>query len=151
RRGIGRRQPLWQQRQRAGQLFAVAHGYPDFPITAEAARECLEEYFDLPELTTLMSDVPTRALRLLAVGTARASPFAQSLLMSYTAAQLYGEDEPLAERRVAALDSGMLEELLGAEEQQLDAAVVAEAETWWQWRDGRRRLSGPEDTAELLR
>ncbi|GAA4899199.1 ATP-dependent Lhr-like helicase [Stackebrandtia albiflava] len=150
RRAVQRRQPLWQQRQRAGQLFAVAREFDDFPITAEAARECLEEYFDIPELTGLMAGLADGRVRGVETVTEKPSPFAQSMLSSYVAANLYGDDQPLAERRVAALNSGLLDSLLGEEHRALDPAVVAEAERWLQWRDGRE-LSGPEDAAELLR
>ena len=43
RRDPRRRQPLWQQRQRASQLLDVAREYADFPVTLEAARECLPD------------------------------------------------------------------------------------------------------------
>ena len=43
RRDPRRRQPLWQQRQRAAQLLDVAREYADFPVTLEAARECLQD------------------------------------------------------------------------------------------------------------
>src|SRR6202451_4737474 len=39
RRPPGRRAPLWQQRQRAAQLLAVASGYGSFPIVLETMRE----------------------------------------------------------------------------------------------------------------
>ena len=54
RRRPDRRQPLWQQRQRAAQLLAVASRYPDFPVLLEAARECLQDDFDVAALTDLM-------------------------------------------------------------------------------------------------
>ena len=50
RRDPRRRQPLWQQRQRAAQLLDVAREYADFPVTLEAARECLQDVFDVPGL-----------------------------------------------------------------------------------------------------
>ncbi len=57
RRDPRRRQPLWQQRQRAAQLLDVAREYADFPVTLEAARECLQDVFDLPALTEVMRDL----------------------------------------------------------------------------------------------
>ena len=57
RRDPRRRQPLWQQRQRAAQLLDVAREYADFPVTLEAARECLQDVFDVPGLVGLMRDV----------------------------------------------------------------------------------------------
>ncbi|HTF12418.1 MAG TPA: helicase-related protein, partial [Asanoa sp.] len=107
RRDPRRRQPLWQQRQRSAQLLDVAREYGDFPITLEAARECLQDVFDVPGLTGLMRDLAARKVRLVEVETPRPSPFARSLLFGYVGAFLYEGDSPLAERRAAApaLDS----------------------------------------------
>ena len=52
RRQPGRRSPLWQQRQRAAQLLAVASQYGTFPVVLETMRECLQDVFDVPGLTT---------------------------------------------------------------------------------------------------
>ncbi|WP_449385371.1 ATP-dependent helicase [Cellulomonas soli] len=115
RRRPDKRQPLWQQRQRAAQLLSVAAQYPDFPILLEAVRECLQDDFDIDALTALMRDVVARRVRLVEVTTPHPSPFAQSLLFGYTAQFLYDGDAPLAERRAAALalDPTLLAELLG--------------------------------------
>jgi len=51
RRRPDRRQPLWQQRQRAAQLLEVASQYPTFPIVLEAVREVVQDVFDVPGLT----------------------------------------------------------------------------------------------------
>ncbi|HEY1176348.1 MAG TPA: DEAD/DEAH box helicase, partial [Phytomonospora sp.] len=154
RRDPRRRQPLWQQRQRAAQLFGVAREFEDFPVTAEAARECVEDFFDLPALTGLMRDLAGRATRLVDVETKRPSPFARSLLFAYVAGNLYSEDTPIAERRANALavDSTLLAELLGEvrHTELLDPAVVAEASGWLQW-TGAERLRDAEDVIELLR
>jgi ATP-dependent Lhr-like helicase len=115
RRRPDRRQPLWQQRQRAAQLLQVAAQFPDFPITLEAARECLQDDFDVAALSGLMADVAAGRVRLVEVTTSAPSPFAQALLFGYTAQFLYDGDAPLAERRAAALslDPDLLAELLG--------------------------------------
>ncbi len=155
RRDPRRRQPLWQQRQRAAQLLDVARGYADFPITLEAARECLQDVLDVPGLVGLMRDLAARAVRLVEVETPRPSPFARSLLFGYVGAFLYGGDVPLAERRAAALalDSTLLGELLGRVElrELLDPDVVVETERRLQWLDGSRTVRDGEDLIELLR
>jgi ATP-dependent Lhr-like helicase len=156
RRDPRRRQPLWQQRQRSAQLLDVAREYADFPITLEAARECLQDVFDVAGLVGLMRDVAGRAIRLVEVETARPSPFARSLLFGYVGAFLYEGDAPLAERRAAALalDSTLLGELLGRVElrELLDPDVVVETSRRLQWLgDGSRRVRDAEDVAELLR
>jgi len=117
RRRPDRRQPLWQQRQRSAQLLSVASQYPEFPIVLEAARECLQDDFDVAALVDLMRDLAAGRVRLVEVTTPTPSPFAQSLLFGYTAQFLYDGDAPLAERRAAALslDPTLLAELLGGD------------------------------------
>src|SRR5205814_2952541 len=155
RRNPGRRSPLWQQRQRSAQLLDVAREYADFPITLEAARECLQDVFDVPGLVGLMRDLAGHKVRLVEVETPRPSPFARSLLFGYVGAFLYEGDAPLAERRAAALalDSTLLAELLGRVElrELLDPAVVAETERRLQWLTDERTPRDAEDVAELLR
>ncbi|MEU4639927.1 DEAD/DEAH box helicase [Micromonospora sp. NPDC023814] len=155
RRDPRRRQPLWQQRQRAAQLLDVAREYADFPVTLEAARECLQDVFDQPALAELMRDLAARKVRLVEVETAQPSPFARSLLFGYVGAFLYEGDAPLAERRAAALalDSALLGELLGRVDlrELLDPAVLTETERQLRWLTEQRRPRDAEDVVELLR
>ncbi len=155
RRDPRRRQPLWQQRQRSAQLLDVAREYADFPITLEAARECLQDVFDVPGLTELMEQLSSRKVRMVEVETPRPSPFARSLLFGYVGAFLYEGDAPLAERRAAALalDTTLLGELLGRVELRdlLDPTVVVETAHRLQWLAAERVLRDAEDAAEMLR
>ena len=158
RRRPDRRQPLWQQRQRAAQLLEVASRYPTFPIVLEAVREVVQDVFDVPGLTSLMRDIAARQVRLVGVETARPSPFAQSLLFGYVAQFLYEGDSPLAERRAAALslDPALLAELLGTAEglalrDLLDADQVARTEAELQRLTAERACRDAEDVADLLR
>ena len=118
RRRPDRRQPLWQQRQRASQLLEVASQYPTFPIVLEAVRECVQDVFDVPGLVDLMRDIGSRRVTVVEVESSTPSPFAKSLLFGYVAQFLYEGDSPLAERRAAALalDPSLLAELLGTGE-----------------------------------
>ncbi|GIH10935.1 DEAD/DEAH box helicase [Rhizocola hellebori] len=153
KRDPGKRQPLWQQRQRSSQLLEVAREYADFPVTLEAARECLRDVFDLPALVSLMREIASRKVRLVDVTTPQPSPFARSLLFGYVGAFLYGEDAPLAERRAAALalDPTLLGELLGRVElrELLDPEVIAFTSQRLRWAD--RTLRDGEDLVEMLR
>ncbi|CAB4860091.1 unannotated protein [freshwater metagenome] len=149
RRRPDRRTPLWQQRQRAADLLAVAAKYPSFPILLETSRECLQDVFDVPALREVLGQLRSRAVRVVSVDTAKASPFAQSLLFNWIAAYMYEGDAPLAERRAAALalDRDLLRDLLGAEElrELLDAGVLADLELELQClADGRRARSADE-------
>lgn len=155
RRRPDRRTPLWQQRQRAADLLAVAARHPSFPILLEATRECLHDVFDLPSLVELLGDLRSRRVRLVSVDTDTASPFAQSLVYSWIAVAMYEGDAPLAERRAAALtlDAALLSDLLGAEElrQLLDPAVLAEVELELQHLLDGRRARDVDEAADLLR
>ncbi|WP_393061314.1 DEAD/DEAH box helicase [Streptomyces sp. LN549] len=155
RRSPGKRTPLWQQRQRAAQLLQVASEFGSFPIVLEAVRECLQDVFDVPGLTEVMSDLEARRIRLVEVTTPEPSPFARSLLFGYVAQFLYEGDSPLAERRAAALslDSHLLAELLGRAElrELLDAEVLTELEQELQWLAEDRRIKDIEGVADLLR
>ena len=157
RRRPDRRQPLWQQRQRSAQLLEVAAQHPQFPVLLEAARECLQDDFDVDALITLMREIATRQVRVVEVTTPTPSPFAQSLLFGYTAQFLYDGDAPLAERRAAALalDPELLAEILAGQATPLadlldpDAVQVVESEV--SGRADGRRARGPEELADVVR
>ena len=155
RRDPTRRTPLWQQRQRAAQLLAVASKYPQFPIILETVREVLQDVYDVDGLLEILDQVRTRVLRVVEVQTPQASPFAQTLLFGYTAQFMYETDAPLAERRAAALslDPGLLAQLLGQDmlRELLDDDVIAQVQADLQRTSTSRRLTGVEGTADLLR
>ncbi len=149
RRRPDQRTPLWQQRQRAADLLAVASKYPTFPILLETSRECLQDVFDVPALREVLAQLQSRHLRLVQVDTATSSPMASSLLFNWIAQYMYEGDAPLAERRAAALslDRDLLHDLLGAEElrELLDPGVLADVELELQClADGRRARSADE-------
>ncbi|WP_055405175.1 MULTISPECIES: ATP-dependent helicase [unclassified Mycobacterium] len=155
RRHPGKRSPLWHQRQRAAQLLDVARKYPDFPVVLETIRECLQDVYDVPALTSLMAGIAQRKVRVLEAETARPSPFASSLLFGYVGAFMYEGDTPLAERRAAALslDSTLLAELLGRVElrELLDADVIAATGRQLQHLSEDRAARDAEGVADLLR
>ncbi|WP_344836627.1 DEAD/DEAH box helicase, partial [Actinocorallia longicatena] len=150
-----RRMPLWQQRQRAAQLLAVASKYATFPIVLETVRECLQDVFDVPGLVTLLRDLSARKARLTEVETPTASPYAQSLLFRYIAAFMYEGDSPLAERKAQALalDSALLSELLGQADlrELLDPEVLTEAAAELQRLTPARHATDPDTCTDLLR
>ena len=155
RRRPDRRTPLWQQRQRAADLLAVAAKYPSFPILLETSRECLQDVFDLPALREVLGQLRSRAVRVVSVDTAKASPFAQSLLFNWIAAYMYEGDAPLAERRAAALslDRDLLRDLLGAEElrELLDPGVLADVELELQCVADARRARSADELHDVFR
>jgi ATP-dependent Lhr-like helicase len=155
RRRPDQRTPLWQQRQRSADLLSVASRYPNFPLLLEATRECVNDVFDLPALRRVMTDLRSRRIRVVAVDTPKASPFAQSLLFSWISVYMYEGDAPLAERRAAALalDRDLLRDLLGAEElrELLDPDALADLELELQRLTDGRRARDVDEAHDLLR
>ncbi len=155
RRRPDQRTPLWQQRQKAADLLAVAAKYPTFPILLEASRECLQDVFDVPALREVLGQLRSRAVRVVTVDTTKPSPMAQSLLFNWIAAYMYEGDAPLAERRAAALalDRDLLRDLLGAEElrELLDPGVLADVELDLQRLSDGRRARSADELHDVLR
>ncbi|WP_420097951.1 DEAD/DEAH box helicase [Corynebacterium sp.] len=152
RRNPGKRQPLWQQRQRAAQLLDVARPHPEFPIMVETMRECLRDVYDLPALERIVGAVGSRSMRVAEITTDAPSPFAESLLFSYTGAFLYEGDS--AERAAAlTVDPGLLAAVLGTrgEGLVLDEDVVAEVVESMQWLSEGRRARTAEQVVDMLR
>jgi ATP-dependent Lhr-like helicase len=154
-RSPGKRTPLWQQRQRSAQLLSVASRFGEFPVVLETLRECLQDVFDLPGLVALMRDIAGRSVRVVDVETQVPSPYARSLLFDYVGAFMYEGDQPLAERRAAALalDATLLAELLGTAElrELLDVEAIDEVEAELAWLTPSRRLADEESVADALR
>ena len=102
-----------------------------------------------------MRDLSSRRIKVAEVATEQPSPFARSLLFGYVAAFMYEGDNPLAERRAAALslDQGLLAELLGRAElrELLDPEVLAELEAELQRLTPDRQARDAEGVADLLR
>ena len=152
----GHRTPLWLQRVKAGQLLEAARQFQDFPVSVEAARECLQEYYDLPALTGLMERLGSGRMRVVEADTTEPSPFAHTLLFGYTSTLLYQEDLPHAEHRarLLSLDPQVLDALLGdgGLAELLDDEVMAEVEAELQHLVPRQRArADAEGIADLLR
>ncbi|KAB1551695.1 DEAD/DEAH box helicase [Corynebacterium sp. 319] len=157
RRNPGKRQPLWQQRQRAAQLLDVARNHPEFPIMVETMRECIHDVYSMDALRTVLTALEERgapggAIRVAEVTTDGPSAFAESLLFSYTGAFMYEGDS--AERAAAlAVDPVLLAQVLGTSSQShvLDPAVVGRVVEAAQWLAEGRRAASAEQAIDMLR
>ena len=151
----GKRTPLWLQRIKSGQLLEAARQFRDFPVLVEAARECLQDVYDMPALAALMERIAAGSVRVVEASVPEPSPFAHPLLFGYTAALLYQEDLPHAERRahLLSLDPDALAALVGDDAADLlDEAVLAQVEAELQrLAPGRRARPDAEGVADLLR
>ena len=155
RKRPGSRTPLWLQRRKASDLMDIAKRFPAFPIVLETYREMLQDYFDLPALRDVLTDIERRTTRVSEVDLAGPSPFATSLMFDFIASYMYEYDAPLAEKRAAALtlDRRLLQELLGDPQFRdlLDPDVVAEVELELQHLAEERRFRGLDAVHDGLR
>ena len=146
---------MWQLRQRAADLLAVAGRHGSFPVLLETYRECLQDVFDLPALAGLLRDARAGRIEVARVDLPDPSPFAGGLVFAYVAQFMYEGDAPLAERKAQALtlDRRMLAELLGTDElrELLDAAVLDRYDEELQGLAPARACTSVEDVADLLR
>lgn len=147
----GKRQPLWQQRQRAAQLLDVAREHPDFPIMVETMRECLHDVYHMEAFQHVLEQLGD-GIRVAEVTTNAPSAFAESLLFTYSGAFMYEGDS--AERAAAlAVDSVLLAKVLGTSQQgiELDPAVVERVVAAAQWLADGRRATSMEQVVDMLR
>lgn len=152
RRNPGKRQPLWQQRQRAAQLLDVAREHPEFPVMVETMRECVHDVYNLDFLKALVANLGQRGVRLAEVTTEAPSAFAESLLFTYTSAFMYEGDS--AERAAAlAVDPALLAKVLGTREEgmALDPTAVRRVVDAAQWLAEGRQATSMEQAVDMLR
>ncbi len=153
----GKRTPLWQQRLQAGQLLEAARRQQDFPLLAEAMRECLVDDFDMGSLHRIMADLQSDRIVGRTVATQTPSPLAAALIFGYVGEHIYDGDLPHAERKAALLsvDQQLLSELLGGKgatvEDLLDPDAVTQVERDLQHLSDARKLRGAEGAFDLLR
>src|SRR5690606_6318272 len=143
------------QRRRAADLLSLASEFPDFPIVLETYRECLQDKFDMRGLHSLVKAMEAGDIQVVPVSSNSASPFASTLLFSYVAQFIYGNDAPLAERRAQALtlDQEQLRQLLGSVEMRelFDADTIEEVEAELQRMAGTWEPRDKNDLLDLLR
>jgi ATP-dependent Lhr-like helicase len=155
RRRPGTRTPLWLQRRKAANLLEVTRKYGSFPIMLETYREVMQDHFDLPALTEVLTDIQKRTTRVVETDTDAPSPFASSLMFDFIASFMYEYDAPIAERRAAALalDRTLLAEILGEPEfrELLDTNAIASVEADLQHLSPDRKVRSLDGLSDMLR
>jgi len=82
-----KRTPLWVQRFRASEMLDNAIHHPQHPLMRETKRECLEDYWDLPGLVKLLTDIQTGEVKVREIFVEEPSPMSLPL-RSKTEAEL---------------------------------------------------------------
>jgi ATP-dependent Lhr-like helicase len=108
----GKRSPLWLQRLRGRDLLQVARKHPDFPIIAETFRECLMDHLELDALRGFLELFRRGGVKVVKRQAEAPCPFAQDVLFSFTAANLYQTDIVEPETQTGQkLDRGLLDQI----------------------------------------
>jgi len=145
RRQGGRRVPAALQRLRADALLEAVGGRAEFPVVAEALRECLEDAWDVPRLARLLERLHDGELRVRHVDTPLPSPFAYPVLLAWDWAYL---DAGHAEERRS--DAVVLRKAWSAPAGPLEAALVAAVEAELQKTAPGRRARDANELAALF-
>ena len=91
---FGERLPLWMSRLKSQKLLDAVRSYPDFPILLEAWRTCLQDEFDLQNLTRLLAELESGLISRTETDTAQPSPLARSVAFTQINDYMYRTDEP---------------------------------------------------------
>ena len=84
-----KRNPLWIQRMRASEMLDNAIHHPDHPIMRETKRECLEDYWDLPNLEKLLRDIHSGTVQVRELYRDEPSPMCLPLRRAAEAEMMY--------------------------------------------------------------
>ncbi|MBN1243646.1 MAG: DEAD/DEAH box helicase [Spirochaetales bacterium] len=99
--GFGKRRPLWVARLRAKRLFDAVAAFPDFPMAAQARRDCLELSLDVAGARDFAVEVAEGRIATPFARTRGPSPFAREAGWRETNRLLY-QDDGLEPRRDGA-------------------------------------------------
>ena len=86
--------PLWFTRLRGKKLLEAVADCDNFPVLAETWRSCLEDIFDLPNLTRCLDELADGRMEIETVRTEAPSPFAAEVFYQHTNYFMYIDDTP---------------------------------------------------------
>lgn len=148
----GKRNPLWLQRLKAKDLLQVARATPGFPIVAETARECRQDYLDCDTTAAILAEVQAGTMEVAESSSPAPSPFAAALEFSFVGEFMYVWDRPTGEAaRDAARADSDLGALLEAGERGIDAEAVARLRDEARHTAEHTRARTPAELAEVMR
>jgi len=148
KKGFGSRTPLWLNRLRSRKLLAAVLKYPDFPVTLETWRSCLNDDFDLESLQMLLSEIEEGIIEIVQCWTKTPSPFGSGNLFRQVDEYMYQDDTPAGGKSSATSDTLFSEIMANTEIRPLIPEQIIESFT------GRMRRTAegysPESDSGLL-
>ncbi len=154
RRSFKKRRPLWLQRMQSKDFLAALQSTPDFPVVLETYRECLEDYFDLPNLKRIADKIRNNEIKIHIVCNRRPSALAASLQFNFTAQYFYDDDSLQAEKKAGllSLDWNTLREILGSEKtaRLLDPSIIQSVEDELQGLTAQTKARDADELSDLI-
>lgn len=92
----GGRQPLWMQRLKSAEMLDSISSEKNHPLIRETRRECLEEYWDMEGVETVLRDIRSGRIAVREVHAEVPSPMSLPLQWQVEAAEMY-EYSPVTE------------------------------------------------------
>lgn len=90
-KGHSRRLPLWLQRLRSVDALENAQKHMDHPLIVETMRECMNEAFDVENLTLVLKGISSGEIAVVERQTWYPSPFASEVMLRYQGVMMYEE------------------------------------------------------------
>ncbi|MDW2796760.1 DEAD/DEAH box helicase [Clostridium boliviensis] len=130
-----KRQPLWIQRMKSAQMLSFLIKQEDHPILKETKRECLEDFWDLKGLETILYDIQSGKIQIREMYLETPSPMSLPLRRQTEASMMYDYSPTPQNIREASKEA--LHEATGITPEPAQLARVS------------RRLRLPEDETQL--
>ncbi|MBM3501205.1 MAG: DEAD/DEAH box helicase, partial [Armatimonadetes bacterium] len=126
----GKKRAVWQQEAAARRLEREVAGHARFPLMAETARECLEDYLDLAGLRQLLAEIATGRMRVVHADVEVPSPFGHGLLLAGQFGAVTEAERRERRSELLVLHREVLKQILDEDgiRSLLDPAVVADFE-----------------------
>ncbi len=117
------RQPLWIQRMRSAEMLDSLVRKPDHPLVRETRRECLEDYWDLPGVLTVLHGIRAGTIRVTELSLEVPSPLSMPLRRQTEASMMYDYTPTPVGIRVAAQEELSRASMIAPEREHLEQAA----------------------------
>ncbi|NKB97002.1 MAG: DEAD/DEAH box helicase [Pseudomonadales bacterium] len=162
---FNQRLPLWMSRMQAKKLMTQVKTLQDFPVMLETWRTCLDDEFDLPNLTKCLNEIQDGTITWSFITAATPSPFSQNLTFNQVSRYMYADDSPeddalsgLGDDLIAnalhndalrpRIGPGVVEEFVQKRQRTFPDYEPRDDEEWLEWLKERILIPGQEMTEE---
>jgi len=149
----GKKRAVWQQDAAARRLEREVGPLDRFPLMAETARECVEDYLDLTGLRQVLGEMASGQMRIVHADVEVPSPFGHGLLLAGQFGAVTEIERRERRSELLALHREVLKQILDEDSIRdlLDPSVVADFEARRQGTHENTRARDPDELLALIR